>query len=759
MRAIRMFSAVTATAVCAALLVGGVASSTAAHAAPPVAGDPLSGTGVTKRVSDEQKPTGVFQPSYTTDPGGVVADPTASFGIPAEAAPPLHEFNRTLRINDVVLTDWSDVPLATPVGTSSVYVDGFDYYAEPLTWAQFLPYTNWEVTGATPADGQVHYYLEQQFVQHGSHLIPTVRGLQSPGEEVAGSWRGSQDYNIIWGIGRAWSETSDVLGADSASRASVPFTLVNQEENCSFNGLLTFLFTDTGVSRVHYQVASETCAYFKGNMWGNLPGVHTGDEVDPAAAEAIRVAYNDEVQQRMPTKPIAQLAIDYPGFDLSAFDAGTTPAHTTAYGFVYKGVNYVSDCVVRTSNDAGDAAGVHPFCDQVHLPSYSTAKSIFVGGALLRLAEKFGVGVYEERVSDWVPELAEVSSWDDVTFNDIVDMATGHYDSSGNQVDEAGARMAEFFSFTNRTRASVMNEATGFPSVEAPGQRWVYHSSDSFILAAAMDAYLKGQTGGNGDIYAMLFDEVLAPIGVSPDSQTTERTKLADAAAGNRQNPSGIPWGGYGLWWNQDNLAKIGDFFTNSGGALNGTQLLEQTGFVAAMQRDEADRGFNTAGEIFQYNNGFWARPFNAVDNAEFTTDFYVPFMSGYGGITVAHMPNCSTFYRVSDGYEFAWASIVSESHKIDSMVAPTDESCAAAAPADPEDGAADGGADGPASTVPPASPGADPAVQPVGSRSEGLSVTGIETAPMVAGIAGVLLALGALSVGLARVRRNLRRR
>ena len=72
----------------------------------------------------------------------------------------------------------------------------------------------------------------------------------------------------------------------------------------------------------------------------------------------------------------------------------------------------------------------------------------------------------------------------------------------------------------------------------------------------------------------------------------------------------------------------------------------------------------------FHYNNGFWAQDFSSADNPSYTSPFSVPFMSGYGGITVALMPNGSSYYVFSDNNEFAWRSVIVESNKLAPMTA-----------------------------------------------------------------------------------------
>ena len=42
----------------------------------------------------------------------------------------------------------------------------------------------------------------------------------------------------------------------------------------------------------------------------------------------------------------------------------------------------------------------------------------------------------------------------------------------------------------------------------APGTKWVYHSSDTFVLARAMQNYLVSKAGTGSDIYRWIRDQV-----------------------------------------------------------------------------------------------------------------------------------------------------------------------------------------------------------------------------------------------------------
>jgi len=264
-----------------------------------------------------------------------------------------------------------------------------------------------------------------EFVQNGSHLIPVTQGLYYSGHPY---------WNYIIGPGRMWKENSD----NGYSRASFPFALVQRNANCAHNGVMTFLFDNSGISKVRYQITQETCVYYKINMWGQLNATYSAYSVPNAAT--LKANHATEVGNRLPTKPISALASDYPGsgVNVSVFGSGVTPAHMTYYGVIINGTNYVSGCTTRY--------GTYAFCESLRAPSYSTAKSAFASVALMRLGQKYGTGVYNLLIKDYVPEYtSSIGTWTDVTFNNTTDMATGNYRLAGYESDEAGSYMETFF--------------------------------------------------------------------------------------------------------------------------------------------------------------------------------------------------------------------------------------------------------------------------------------------------------------------------
>ena len=71
------------------------------------------------------------------------------------------------------------------------------------------------------------------------------------------------------------------------------------------------------------------------------------------------------------------------------------------------------------------------------------------------------------------------------------------------------------------------------------------------------------------------------------------------------------------------------------------------------MQRDPNDRGLESRRANLRYNNGFWA--YNA-QSAQLRRAFVDPFLSGFGGVQVALLPNRVVYYYVSDGGAYSWA-------------------------------------------------------------------------------------------------------
>ena len=157
-------------------------------------------------------------------------DDLAAFQLPSQAAEPTESFEGTLALNVANPTHFnllSDVFQLVPSGDSP--------------WRR------------PPA-------FRIQLVQYGSFIIPVAQGL---------IFTGNPAWNYIVGPGRVWRETGD----GGYTRAALPFALVQRNQNCTHNGVLSFLFStkkNPRVSRVFYQITQETCYPMKFDMWGML---------------------------------------------------------------------------------------------------------------------------------------------------------------------------------------------------------------------------------------------------------------------------------------------------------------------------------------------------------------------------------------------------------------------------------------------------------------------------------------------------------
>lgn len=153
------------------------------------------------------------------------------------------------------------------------------------------------------------------------------------------------------------------------------------------------------VSHARFQITQETCVYFKVDYWGQLPVTLTPESFNLNRFLSAREMYEDEVRNIFPSRPLSELADK--GVDPTVYGKSLTQQHVTTRGVVHQGVNYIGECITRTGGYSGH-------CSQMAVPSYSTAKGIFAGFAMMRLAEKYGVEVYDELIQTWLP--GEVAS-------------------------------------------------------------------------------------------------------------------------------------------------------------------------------------------------------------------------------------------------------------------------------------------------------------------------------------------------------------
>ena len=477
------------------------------------------------------------------------------------AAPALHPFQGTVTVQDA------------PMGRSR--------HGCPVRPAAVLP-------GFTVA-----------FFTHGEHLVPVVRDLLAPS-------------GLILSPGRVWSEPGD----GGLSRASFPFVLTGPYENETRHGLATFLYDDTRVTGLQFQVVQENVPWRdKYDGWGQAAMTYAPGPI--AQEEALRAQFVAELQQQIPIRPWSALAAVSGAPVLAGFDGDTAPDDLKVSGVILDGVLYLRGCETR--------AGPYPYCREMRHGVFSVTKSLAAAVALLRLAQTYGEQVFALKITEYVPVTASHDGWARVTFDDALNMATGIGEQWPHRAPtmpfaDTPTKLGQFF--RAQTAQDKLDLAFSFGQYPwGPGEVLRYNNLHTFVLAAAMDSFLKRQAGPHAQLWDMVVAEVFQPLGIvhAPMRHTQE-------AEGRR----GIPHLLHGLYPTVDDLAKLTTLLQN-GGQHQGRQVLSAAPLAAALSQTAA-RGLPSGQEnrfgAGRYYRSFWTVPYRTATGCS----FQIPYMIGGGG-------------------------------------------------------------------------------------------------------------------------------
>jgi hypothetical protein len=437
------------------------------------------------------------------------------------------------------------------------------------------------------------------FFTQGQYLVPAVRDMMP-------------HTSVILSPGQVWSEPGD----GGLSRAAFPFVLTNLYNNETRNGLATFVYDDTRVSSLRFQVVQETTAWAKFDGWGQASMTYTPG---PIAHEAgARAQFAAELQQQTPIQPWSALPVASGAQWLERFDGDATPADISASGVVMDGVIYLRGCHTR--------AGPYPYCRHMRHGVFSVTKSLGAAVTLLRLAQQYGDQVFGLKIKDYVTVTAVHDGWERVTFEDVLNMATGIGNNAPQRepkqpfADDITPQLGHTPQLvqwaTARTAKRKLDVSFAFGKYPwGPGEVVRYNSTQTFILAAAMDSFLKRQAGPTAHLWDMVRSDVFQLLGIfhAPMLHTQE-------ADGGR----GIPHLAHGLYLTIDDLAKLTTLLQN-GGQHQGQQLLHAVKLAEALYKTEAT-GLPT-GEKNQYGEAryhlsFWSVPYRTANGCFFQIPF-----------------------------------------------------------------------------------------------------------------------------------------
>jgi len=235
-----------------------------------------------------------------------------------------------------------------------------------------------------------------------------------------------------------------------------------------------------------------------------------------------------------------------------------------------------------------------------------------------------------------------------------LNMATGVGDQLPERVEpnvmQGDEDQAKFFGFL---RAKSMQEKLDIAFSYGdypwgPGEVARYNSINTFVLSAAMDSFLKSKEGPDADIWEMVLTEVYQPIGIlyAPIMRTLESSKDA-----------GLPFFGYGLFPNIDDLAKLSLLLHNSG-RHQGRQLLHAGRLAEAMFRTDViglPTGESDEQGSLTYHLSFNGLPYRGEDGHLHR----IPCSTGYGGNHWVLLPNGITTFRFTDADRYGVGSMV----------------------------------------------------------------------------------------------------
>jgi CubicO group peptidase (beta-lactamase class C family) len=150
---------------------------------------------------------------------------------------------------------------------------------------------------------------------------------------------------------------------------------------------------------------------------------------------------------------------------------------------------------------------------------FSVTKSLRAAVALLQLAQTYGDQVSNLKIKDYVTVTAPHDGWERVTFGEALNMATGIGDNwpqrEPNQPFADEFKSSAYFKLV-RARTAKQKLDAAFSAGQypcEPGEVLRYNDINTFVLAAAMDSFLKRQVGPDAQLWDMVVADVFRPNG------------------------------------------------------------------------------------------------------------------------------------------------------------------------------------------------------------------------------------------------------
>jgi len=457
------------------------------------------------------------------------------------------------------------------------------------------------------------------FVSDGDALVPRRRGVIDT-RPLGGSY-----WDVAVGVGRVWREPGD----GEWSRASFPLNLLARYVGEVRNCVATFAYTAAAMSRVALQCSQETAVLEAGQV-GDVRAVVPATYEPKAFADGddFLEDYRRSASRRIPVAPLS--AIDRDGEIAEVFEKSLWTHASTSLGAVYlDGTLYLHP--PRTRH------GTYPYPGGMRHGVFSTTKSLAGALAMFYFAERYGEDIFDARIADHVPAFAHLPEWQGVTFAHALNMVTGT--RAGDRTEED--LLYEPLELAPDSETAIRNIARFGDYPEAPGEKFNYATTNTFVLSYALQNYVEAREGPGVQYWDLVEEHVLAPIGA--DGFGLLRTRDADPA-------DRVPILGLGAFPTLDVAAKIARLIFDEG-EHEGVQILHRGKVREALGRTDWE-GY-AAGRN-RYRHSFWSMSLRAGG-----CRFEVPFMEGMGGNHVVLLPSGALVFRFMDEFDMDIAPLV----------------------------------------------------------------------------------------------------
>lgn len=450
---------------------------------------------------------------------------------------------------------------------------------------------------------------------HNCHLVPTSQNVLRSGSIPGGrSW-----WDLIIQPGRVWSEAGDPPGWN---RAAFPFSLVTRMDGEIHVGLALFLYNESQVSPVRFQVVHGSVTWYTHpfTAWGVTKASYRPGGIDNI--EELMRAYEQELADRLPVAPWSELPPEVSHDSLVKMSA----SHPDADPDVFASAVVHDGVLFRTGYHT--AAGAFPYSDEMRHSVWSTTKTAMANVATLRVAQKYGAAILDEPIAKYLAS-ARQPGWDDVTFRNLANMSSGRHRGEGDYTPGWFSFLFDYCADAKTQKALTLS-----PRTYDPGTEFNYSGQAVYLLGVALDAVLKSKEGPQASAWQMLEREVAKPIGIHhlPNISTIE-------ADGSR----GQPYWDMGYFPTLDDLAKLGLLYQNHG-AWNGQQILHRgltDSLLPTTLEPEPDRSPNPG-----YYLDWWI---------EKVGPWWLPRMMGYGRNWLTLLPGDKVAIRVGNHQDRPW--------------------------------------------------------------------------------------------------------